>query len=69
MTRFALPSLRGSEPGSQRVTKTETPKIEAPAVKQPYKAKTESKVAAEAQSILDHKAQLKKANIAQIRNG
>ena len=43
------------------VKKTETPKIETPAVKQPYKAKTESKVAAEAQSILDHKAQLKKA--------
>ncbi len=41
--------------------KTETPIVETPVVKQPYKAKTESKVAAEAQSILDHKAQLKKA--------
>ena len=41
--------------------KTETPKAVAPAEKQLYKSKTESKVAAEAQSILDHKAQLKKA--------
>lgn len=43
------------------VKEVEEPKIEAPVVRKLFKAKLEEKVAEEAQSILDHKAQLKKA--------